>query len=328
MLRLASTFLWIAITLTACSRGRDSGGGAGSSGPRDAPASARERDDRAREIFQAAERAKGRADLEKQLTRIEAQLASGKPAPMDHYAHGWILANLGRRKEAVTAYQRAVALDPKFADAHYNLGVQLAALDKTGEAIAAWEAAIRADPKHVDAHYNAGQAHYNRKEFAKALSKWQGARRIAPKDFDILKKVVQAENALGRHREARASFAELEKLWSASADPKVKKLTEAVIDQFEVDGHAVMAYQRLAPLGNTLDYVYTCRVTKKGEEKPRFSVQIESSAYGRETGTPYLAGVTRAAGGHSTKNRAYKTLPTWEAWKTEAVALIREELRR
>ena len=38
-----------------------------------------------------------------------------------HYNLGVALQDLGRREQAIQAYQTAVRVDPEFADAHYNL---------------------------------------------------------------------------------------------------------------------------------------------------------------------------------------------------------------
>ena len=67
-----------------------------------------------------------------------------------------MLAVLGRRKDAVEAYNRSTALDPNFAEAWYNKGVSLAALGQRDDAIVAYNRAIALKPDYFKAWYNLG----------------------------------------------------------------------------------------------------------------------------------------------------------------------------
>jgi len=49
-------------------------------------------------------------------------------------ALGVLLANTGRQDEAITAWHRALAVDPQSLDALYNLTVNLARMGRIGEA--------------------------------------------------------------------------------------------------------------------------------------------------------------------------------------------------
>ena len=52
-----------------------------------------------------------------------------------HFNLGVLLDDMGRKAEAVAAYERAVALDPEFADGHYNLGLLCQELARPKDAI-------------------------------------------------------------------------------------------------------------------------------------------------------------------------------------------------
>ena len=62
----------------------------------------------------------------------------------------------GRVDEAIAAYQRAIAIDPRHANAHNNLGAVLRAAGRPEEAEVAYRTAISLDPGHVDAYTNLG----------------------------------------------------------------------------------------------------------------------------------------------------------------------------
>jgi tetratricopeptide (TPR) repeat protein len=123
------------------------------------------------------------------LTGVEPAESSGPVRELG--ARGWFEKGLGLETaepaEARTAYERALELDPEFADAHvnlgrllhvegeaqgaeahyraaltagphptaaYDLGVALEDLGRVSEALAAYERAIGWDPDLAEAHYN------------------------------------------------------------------------------------------------------------------------------------------------------------------------------
>ena len=71
---------------------------------------------------------------------------------------GIALLQTNRPLEAITEFERALALKPDFADAHNNLGVVLAEQGHVAEAILHYEEALRLKRDYVDAHYNYGNA--------------------------------------------------------------------------------------------------------------------------------------------------------------------------
>jgi tetratricopeptide (TPR) repeat protein len=277
---------------------------------------------RAFQILEEAEKNAGdQALLNKFLAEIDGEIAGAPGLAVNHYVRGWLLSHLGRLEEAVGAYDRAVENDPTFADAYYNAGVVLADLGRIEDALKRWYAASEVDPKHVDAYYNAGLAHYNRKEFAQALDRWSRARAQAPDDFDIAKKILQAHNALGDRAAAAKARETVFRLWRTSGDPGVRRLTEYVFDQFEVEGTRVYAYETFEPEGD-LYYVYTFRIAGPNG-KLAGTVQLESSAIIREMGTPYILGVTTGSR-HETLTQSFKVLPAYETLKPIVTKIIEE----
>ena len=69
---------------------------------------------------------------------------------------GISLAELGRDEEAVTSYDRAIALKPDFAEAWNNRGVSLAELGRDEEAVSSYDRAIALKPDFADAWNNRG----------------------------------------------------------------------------------------------------------------------------------------------------------------------------
>src|SRR5262249_50120589 len=87
---------------------------------------------------------------------------------------GTVLADLGRLDEAADAYRRALALDPRFADAWFHLhGVSY---EEDGEAAAeCLEAALQIDPGHALSRF-----------FLAVLRDHQGHKEVAAAHFSAL----------------------------------------------------------------------------------------------------------------------------------------------
>ncbi|NJK35475.1 MAG: tetratricopeptide repeat protein [Oscillatoriales cyanobacterium SM2_2_1] len=69
---------------------------------------------------------------------------------------GLSLRRMGNLPGAVAAYERAIALDGRYAAAYNNLGRALADQNRTAEAIQAFRNAIRHDARNSVAHSNLG----------------------------------------------------------------------------------------------------------------------------------------------------------------------------
>jgi hypothetical protein len=149
------------------------------------------------------------------------------------------------------------------------------------------EAPARAD---IDALYDRGQAHHDRGELAQALEVWRDAAAQAPDDFELLKKVLQVEQALGLPA-ASATRERLHDLWRSSEDPRVRALDSYVADQFDVGTTRVMAHEPLgAPRPERDLYAFT--LTPRGGEPLPVLIRVEASEFARRRGVACLLSVT------------------------------------
>ena len=64
----------------------------------------------------------------------------------------------GESAEALACYQRALQLNPDFAEAHNNLGTALQDQGKIAEALACYRRALQLKPDYAEAHNNLGNA--------------------------------------------------------------------------------------------------------------------------------------------------------------------------
>jgi cytochrome c-type biogenesis protein CcmH len=122
-----------------------------------------------------------------QIEDMAARLAQRlKQDPKD--TEGWAMlarsyAVLGRRDEAVAAYERAVALNGNDASLLADYADALAVTRESrlaGEPAALIERALAIDPNHPKALSLAGTAAFERKDYAAAVSRWEHLLAVAP----------------------------------------------------------------------------------------------------------------------------------------------------
>lgn len=99
-----------------------------------------------------------------------------------HNNRGSALLWLGHHALAQEAYQQAIRLQPDYHKAHNNLGNVLQLLGKPEEALAAFQSAITAYPNYVEAHHNSGHTLQALARFTEALAAFECAIAIQP-DF-------------------------------------------------------------------------------------------------------------------------------------------------
>ena len=86
----------------------------------------------------------------------------------------------GRLTEAVAHYRRALAAQPRHADAAFNLAVALRQLGQIDEAIAAYRQALDSKPDYPEAHYNLGNALMAQGAVDEAIAAYVHALRLKP----------------------------------------------------------------------------------------------------------------------------------------------------
>ena len=121
---------------------------------------------------------------------------------------------MGRYEEAVTAFDRAIAIDPDHEGAWKNRGLSLAMLNRTSESEESFVRAIAIDPNDAEVFYYQALARNATGDRAGALDSIERAVAIAPTSRDeaiTLFSSLQFQGDLlsleGRHEEANRSYA-------------------------------------------------------------------------------------------------------------------------
>lgn len=265
------------------------------------------------------------AALREALNRVDVALSSEGSAEAKkdlQLSRGRLLGQLGRHEEAVAAFRAAIALDNGSAEPHHLLGLALSELGRDSEAIAEWQSAIAANPSLVDVHYNIAQAHYNHREFDQALASWRRAFELDPSDFLTLRKVVQAQNALGLYSEAEATREQLGALWRSSSDPRARLIHEYVSDQFSLGPFTVQVFETVNPRDPNFYAIYTFRVYDREGLAVPIEIIVETSDYAAQSGTPFVLGMLQ--GGQFKVLGTTAQLPPYAEIKATASQLILE----
>jgi superkiller protein 3 len=82
--------------------------------------------------------------------------------------------------EAITAYKKAIEINPQYTNAHYYLGIAYRKKGMNDEAIGAYEKAIELSPQYTEAHNELGIAYYSKKMYDEAITAYQKAIELNP----------------------------------------------------------------------------------------------------------------------------------------------------
>ena len=119
--------------------------------------------------------------------------------------------------EALVAYERALQLDPHFADAYDARGDAFCCLNRFQEALVAFERAIQLDPAYAHAYEGKGNILYNLKRYQEALIAYERAIQLDPASAVGYNGKGDALYYLYRYQEALLAFERAIQLDPASA---------------------------------------------------------------------------------------------------------------
>jgi len=143
---------------------------------------------------------------------------------------------------AARAYQKALQLNPKNADALNNMGLVLMEQEKFEEARSYIAKAIEVRPDHKESHQNLGIILYNQHKLAEAVAHWHEALRIDPDYFEPHVTLGLARLEVGKFKEANGHFRHAIRL--SPNDPFMHYYLGLTFDQLGDRTHAAVQYGR------------------------------------------------------------------------------------
>ncbi len=119
---------------------------------------------------------------------------------------GAILAQTGRKLEALNANQNLLAISPQDAEAHYNLGIILKELGRLEEAEASYIQAIELKPDYPEAHYNLANMFKKLGRLEEAEASYTQVIALSPQDAEAHNNLGITLKVLGRLEESEVCY--------------------------------------------------------------------------------------------------------------------------
>jgi tetratricopeptide (TPR) repeat protein len=123
---------------------------------------------------------------------------------MAHNNLGELLAQQGSMDEAVVHFQKAIQIQPDFAEAHYNFGNVLVQQGQWDGAIAEFKKTLETQPDFAEAHNNLGNILLERGQVEVAMNHFQMALQLQPDFAEAHYNLGKALLENGRVQEALA----------------------------------------------------------------------------------------------------------------------------
>jgi len=103
-----------------------------------------------------------------------------KQNALDHNQLGVAYWTQGKLEQAIAQYQKAIQIDPNFAQAHYNLGNVYKNQGQLEQAIVEYQKVIQIDPNLAYAHYDLGVVYVKQGQLDQAIAEYQKTIQIDP----------------------------------------------------------------------------------------------------------------------------------------------------
>lgn len=124
------------------------------------------------------------------------------------FSIGYLHSKQDENDQAISAYDQAIELSPKFSEAFNSRGLVKTTLENYEDAILDFDEAIRLDSDFAEVFYNRGNANSSLKEYEKAIADYDEAIRLMPDFAGSYNHRGVSKNALGQHQEAIADYDE------------------------------------------------------------------------------------------------------------------------
>jgi tetratricopeptide (TPR) repeat protein len=155
------------------------------------------------------------------LTAYDKAISLNPDSAVIHRNRGNVLRSLGRFPEARAAYDKAIRLNPQYADAYSGMGDTLRDLGLLPEARAAFDKAITLNPQNADAYSSMGRTLCDLGCFPEALTAFDKAITLNPQNADAHSGRGWTLHHLGRFRESRAAYDKARTIDPEGAPPKI-----------------------------------------------------------------------------------------------------------
>jgi tetratricopeptide (TPR) repeat protein/S1-C subfamily serine protease len=148
----------------------------------------------------------GLKDYSKAIADYDKAIAINPEYAEAYYNRGVAYGALKDYSKAIADYDKAIAINPELAEAYSNRGVAYAGLKDYSKAIADYDKAIAINPELAEAYYNRGVAYGALKDYSKAIADYDKAIAINPEYAEAYSNRGNAYYALKDYSKAIADY--------------------------------------------------------------------------------------------------------------------------
>jgi len=121
--------------------------------------------------------------LEKDLTELQSQARTYRQIGLEKQS-------IGNLSEALSLYQKAIALDPSYAVVYNDLGVVYEAMGSLDQALESYLKSLKIDPNYASTYTNLALFYENQRDLEKAAFYWNKRAQIGSSDDPWTQKAV------------------------------------------------------------------------------------------------------------------------------------------
>ncbi len=149
----------------------------------------------------------------------------------------------------------------------FEKGILLYEQGKFADSITYLEKALNRYPEGSNILWNLGLASAAAGQHAKALTYWKRYRNVRSDDWQVVPKLIQTYQALGRIKMRDETLAALFRLREQTRDPRLKQTPLFCREQFKVNDRLVLAYQFFEPSGEWMQFYRFVVTDSKGRDE-------------------------------------------------------------
>ena len=157
------------------------------------------------DLLQEAQRDIEKKEFAAAIDPLQKFIAAQPDVAYGHFELAYVFTALQRADEARGEYERAIAIDPKMAEAYLNLGILFIERDPA-VAIPNLRKAVELLPAQSRPRYLLGVAQENAKDYSVAAESFEGAYRLDPHNLEPLRHLANLYIWLRRPADAEAKF--------------------------------------------------------------------------------------------------------------------------
>lgn len=143
------------------------------------------------------------------LGALEGIGTSGTIGYVAQLRRGWLLYRQGKHADAVTAYNKAIALDPASVEAKVGVLLPLGELRRWADVESRAKEIAQKDPGNYTANLRLAFALYSQARYAEAETAYRTVLAHSPSDVDARAGLGWSQLKAGKAKEAQATFSEI-----------------------------------------------------------------------------------------------------------------------